>query len=402
MSRLGPNQLSALGIKSLQDGSYCDGGNLWITVTGKSRIWSVRYKSPTTGKRREMGIGPMRDVPLAKARQLATEARVMLRDGVDPLERREGLQAERKRAAGLTFAAVAEQYIEEQKAGWRDPKRAAVWTSSLMRLAHPTIGAKGVNAVSTTDILAILRPIWATKTETADRVRSRIERVLDYAQTHGWRSGENPARWKGHLANALPRASTVSQEQHRAAVPYQQIAGVMAALGQSQGFGALAVRFACLTAARSNEVRGATWGEIDMAARVWTIPAGRMKGGKREHRVPLSDAALAVVANLNGPGSKSDLVFPGGKPGRPLSDVALSKALHLAAGNKTVTVHGLRSTFRDWVAEETDYSRDVAEMALAHAIGDRVEAAYRRGDLFEKRREMMEMWGRRTKKTQGT
>ena len=394
MSRLSPNQLTVRKVETAKDGCYSDGGNLWLTIAGKARKWSLRYTSPITGKRREMGLGPFHDVTLAEARDLATDARKLIRQGVDPIENRKAAVAARKPKPLLTFQAVAERYITDQTAGWRDPRLPGIWTSSLKRLAYPAIGELNVAAISTDDITGILRPVWETTTETADRVRGRIERILDYARTQGWREGENPARWRGHLAHILPKPSTVAREQHHAAIFWQGIGPVMAALGRSEGIGAMAVRFACLTAARSGEVRGARWSEIDLMAKVWTISAERMKM-KRAHRVPLSEQALAILSTLKPLAEGKDaLVFPGGRPKAPLSDVALSKALHLAAGTKAVTVHGLRSTFRDWVAEATDYPRDVAEMALAHAIGDKVEAAYRRGDLFEKRRAMMEEWGR--------
>ena len=394
VSRLGPNQLSARKVETAKEGVYADGGNLWLIVDGKAKRWSIRFTSPVTGKRREMGLGPVRDMSLAEAREEATASRRLLRQGLDPIDARRAGKAERRNRQAFTFKAVSARYIEEQTPGWRDPKRAFVWTSSLERLAYPVVGEKTVDAVTTEDVLAILRPIWATINETADRLRARIERILDYARTHGWREGENPARWKGHLEHILPKGSAVVQSQHRAAVPWKSIADVMAALARSQGMGALAVRFACLTAARSMEVRAAPWSEVDMSERMWVIPAARMKM-KREHRVPLSAPALAVLDQVRPLVSKpADLIFPGGRPGRPLSDVALSKALHLAAGTKDVTVHGLRSTFRDWCAEATDYSHEVAEMALAHVVNNRVEAAYRRGDLLEKRRAVMQEWGR--------
>ena len=393
MSRLGPNQLTARKADALKDGVHSDGGNLWLTVRGGSRRWSIRYTSPVSGKRREMGIGSSREVSLADARDEAAKARRLLRSHLDPIEERNA-GASRQQADTLTFRAVAERYIAERTPEWRDPRSAPVWTSSLTRLAHPYIGDRPIAAVTTESVLGVLRPIWTTTTETADRLRGRIERILDYAATHGWREGENPARWRGHLSNILPKPSAVARVVHHAAVPWREIAEIMTALGKADGIGALAVRFACLTAARSGEARGAVWAEIDLEAKIWTVPPERMKA-KREHRVPLTPAALDILEKV-GPHrhGRSALLFPGGKAAQPLSDVALSKALHQAAGTKAVTVHGLRSTFRDWAAEATDYSRDVAEMALAHAIGDKVEAAYRRGDLFEKRRRMMEEWGR--------
>jgi integrase len=395
MSHLAPNQLTNRKVTTAENGLHCDGGNLWLSVVGKSRTWSVRYTSPITGKRREMGLGPLRDVPLATAREQATSARQLLRRGIDPIEHRKSEEAGRRRSEATIFRTVAARYIEEQTPGWSDPERAKVWTSSLKRLAYPFIGDKHVDGITTEDVLEVLRPVWATKNDTADRVRGRIERILDYARIQGWREGDNPARWRGHLAMTLPKPSDVSAVEHQGAVPWGEIARVMAKLASSTGTGALAVRFVCLTAVRSAEARGTTWGEIDLTEKVWTIPSERMKGTRRrrrEHRVPLSLAALEILAGIGGPRGPTDLVFPGGRPGQPLSDVALSKALHLAAGTKAVTVHGLRSTFRDWTAEATDYPRDAAEMALAHSIGDKVEAAYRRGDLFKKRREMMEDW----------
>lgn len=393
MSRLGPNQLTARKAETLKDGVHSDGGNLWLTVKGGSRRWSVRYTSPTSGKRREMGLGSFRELSLADAREQAIKARRLLRDGLDPIDEREAA-AGRLKAETLTFRAVADLYIAERSPEWRDPRSVPIWKSSLERLAYPYIGDRQIAAVTTEGVLAVLRPIWTTTTETADRLRGRIERILDYASTHGWRQGENPARWRGHLSNILPRPSAVVRVEHHAAIPWSEVGRIMRVLSSAGGTGALAVRFVCLTAARSGEVRSAPWSEIDLKARVWTIPPERMKA-KREHRVPLSPGALEILSTVAPQRRGSDsLVFPGGIVGRSLSDVALSKALHAAAGTKEVTVHGLRSTFRDWVAETTDYPGDVAEMALAHTIGDKVEAAYRRGDLFEKRRRMMEEWAK--------
>ncbi|WP_408872394.1 tyrosine-type recombinase/integrase [Gluconobacter roseus] len=393
MPRIASNRLTARTVASLKDGVYGDGSNLWLTIKGNVRAWSVRFKSPITGKSREMGLGPVRDVGLAEARRLATEARHMIADGLDPIEERKAEKAARKRKSGLTFEDVARRYIQEQTPAWKDQRSAPVWTSSLEIHVFPTFGKKLVSAVDTDDVLKILRPIWTEKTETAGRVRGRIERILDYAKTHGWRESENPARWRGHLSNILPAPSKVAKVEHHAAVNRKDIARVMAALAASNGLAAQAVRFLCLTAARSGEVRFATWDEVDLEQKIWTVPAERMKA-KREHRVPLSDSALEILQSVlplrNS--RQGDFIFPGQRRGKPLTDVALSKALHTAAGTKEVTVHGLRSTFRDWAAEETDFPREVAEMALAHAIGDKVEAAYRRGDLFNKRQQLSEDW----------
>jgi len=402
MPSVAPHRLTARTVASLRDGVFGDGGNLWLTVKGNYRAWSFRFKSPVTGKNRELGLGPLSAVTLARARQLAAEARQAVADGIDPIELKHQKRADRRKERGLTFEEVATCYIEEQAPGWRDGRSAPIWSSSLERLAYPTIGRKQVAAVDTDDVLNILRPIWTTKTETADRLRGRLERILGYAKTHGWRDGENPAQWRGHLQNILPKPSSVSKVEHHAAVNRKDIVKVMAALSEAGGLAAKAVIFTCLTAARSGEARKAVWSEFDLGAKLWIVPAERMKG-KKEHRVPLSAGVLAILKDAQALRDRkhSDFVFPGQKKGCPLTDVALSKALHQAAGTKDVTVHGLRSTFRDWAAEETDYPREVPEMALAHAIGDKVEAAYRRGDLFEKRREMMERWWQYTQTISG-
>lgn len=383
-------------VESLKDGAWCDGGGLWISVSGRNRSWYFRFTSPLTGRRREMGLGPAHDLSLAGARQAAAEARRLVADGTDPINQREAARAKLKQQLGVTFREVAERYILEQTPAWKDPRRADIWTSSLERLVHPLLGKRSVGEIDTDDVLAVLRPIWTTINETADRVRARMERILDYARTHGWREGENPCRWKGHLAHILPKPSAVAQVEHRPAVPWPMIGVVMASLAAGKGVSAMAVRFVCLTAVRSSEARGAVWAEIDLKEQVWTIPPQRMKT-RREHRVPLSRQAILILEDMQavsaGPAS---YVFPGGRPEGSLSDVALSKALHVAAGTKAVTVHGLRSAFRDWAAEMTDHPRDVAEMALGHVVSDQVEAAYRRGDLFDKRRRLMDDWGRFT------
>lgn len=397
MSRLAPHRLTARQVATHKEGDLADGGNLWLVVRGASRIWTFRYKSPVTDKRREMSLGSAYDVSLAEARTLAAESRRLVNQRTDPLEQRRREDADRKRESRISFRDVAGRYIESQRPGWRDPRAVSIWSASLEANVYPVFGDKAVALIDTADIEAVLKPIWTEKTETATRIRGRIERILDYARAQGWRTGENPARWRGHLSAILAPPSKVMKSGHFAAVDRKDIGHVMAALAESQGLAAKAVRFTCLTAARSGEVRNATWSEIDLNARVWTIPAHRMKMGK-EHRVPLSDGAVAVLQEVMPLRDEraGDLVFPGQKRGKPLSDVALSKALHIAAGTKDVTVHGLRSTFRDWAAEDTDYPREVAEMALAHAISNKVEAAYRRGDLFMRRKEMMEKWSRWT------
>lgn len=393
MSRVSPHQLTARQVSALKGGSLCDGGGLWLVAQGAAKSWFFRFTSPISNTRREMGLGSVHDLSLAEVRRKATEARHLVAAGLDPIDERRKLKAQRKKESGLTFSDIAKRYVKEMAPGWRNARSSTVWTSSLERHVFPAMGGKLVSEIETEDVLAVLRPIWKTTTETADRVRGRIERILDFARTHGWRDGENPARWRGHLANILPKPSAVAKARHLPAVNRKDIGKVMAKLAQAEGISPKAVRFACLTAARSGEVRQAVWSEIDLVTKIWTIPAHKMKAGK-EHRVPLSAGAIAVLQEVLPFRDKraGDLVFPGGKRGRPLSDVVLSKALHNAAGTKDVTVHGLRSTFRDWAAEETNYPGEVAEMALAHTISDKVEAAYRRGDLFNKRREMMTAW----------
>lgn len=389
--KVAPHRLKARQVETLRDGALSDGGNLWAVARGGSKTWSFRFKSPATGKRREMGFGPTYDVSLATARTLAADARALLREGIDPIDARA-----RNREVGRTFSETAERYITEQTPGWRNAKTAPIWRSVLTRYAYPSLGEKIVSAIDTEDVLAILRPIWSEKNETTNGVRGRIERVLDYARSHGWREGENPARWRGHLSNILPAPGKVTQVGHFAALDRKDVPRVMAALAQSDGVAAKVARFICLTAARSGEARGAIWSEIDFDGKVWVIPKERMKAGK-EHRVPLCDSVIDILKGVVPLRERDDgLLFPGQKAGKPLSDVAVSKALHIAAGTKAVTIHGLRSTFRDWAAEETDYPREVAEMALAHTVGSSVERAYRRGDLFAKRQQMMDDWERWT------
>ncbi len=376
-------------------GLHGDGGNLWLQVGPSGRSWIFRFKSPITGREREMGLGASADLPLAKAREAATAARILVRGGRDPLAEKHAAAQACKAEAAPSFKAAAQAYIAAHEAGWRNAKHGAQWSASLEQHVFPTFGEKRVDVVDRDDVLHALEPIWTKVPETATRLRGRIELVLGYATAKGWRTGDNPARWRGHLAHMLPRRSKVAPVEHHAALSFKRMGEVMDGLATARGVSALALRFLVLTAARSSEVRNATWSEIDLVEKVWTVPAARMKGG-REHRVPLSDEAIAVleaVVPLRDIAGASDYVFPGGRRGAPLSDVSLSKALHLASGADDVTVHGLRSTFRDWCGEATAFPGDVAEAALAHAIRDKVEAAYRRGDLFEKRRRLMEAWG---------
>jgi integrase len=338
----------------------------------------LRYQ--INGRRRDMGLGPYPEIGLARAREKALEARALVKEGRDPL-------AERARVPALTFKTAAEALIESKRPGWRNAKHAAQWGSTLAT-AYPRIGDLDVKAVGTAEVLAVLRPIWIGKPETASRLRQRIEAVLDYAAAMGVRAGDNPARWRGHLENLLARPSKVKVVAHHAALPWQQAPDFLAVLAQREGVAAKALAFTILTAARSGEVRGMTWAELDLATAVWTVPAGRIKAGK-EHRVPLTAAARAL---LREPGDPAALVFPSpSKAAAPLSDMTLAAVLKRMKRDD-LTVHGFRSTFRDWAGEATAHPREVIEAALAHRLKDKAEAAYARGDLFHKRRRLMEDW----------
>jgi integrase len=341
-----------------------------------------------------MGLGPFPTVTLSAARQAVLEARRMIHRGDDPLAARRQIRDLARAGADAqseTFDTVAGWYIDSHAAGWRNPKSPAQWRASLRSYASPRIGMKSVAEILTDDVLAILRPIWATKTVTATRLRGRIEAILDYAKVRGLREGENPARWRGHLELVLASPSAVRAVKHHAALPIDKVPQLMATLGSAAGTAALALRFLILTAARGSEVTGATWAEIDLRDAVWTVPAARMKA-KREHRVPLSKPVQAILKYAASLSSKDKtLVFPGQRRGRPLSLTGLMKALRAAGGNNA-TVHGLRSTFRDWCAEHDHTPRELAEAALAHASGSATERAYARSDLLERRRALMSRW----------
>jgi integrase len=382
--------LTVRQVQTAKVGAHGDGNGLYLQVaTGGSRSWIFRYQ--LRGKRRELGLGGFPAVSLATARDRTIDARRQLAAGIDPIEQRRGQRQDEALgfAKAMTFKQCADAYIAAHRAGWK-PKHAAQWATSLETYVRPVFGAVPAEAVDVGMVLAVLEPLWATKTETANRLRGRIEAVLDWARARGFRRGENPARWRGHLDSLLPRPSKVQQVVHHAALPYAEIGTFMAALREHAGVAARALEFAVLTAARTGEVLGATWDEINIAERVWTVPAGRMKAG-REHRVPLSGPAMAIIEQMSELRT-GDFVFPGWRAGEPRSGMALLLALRRIRGG--LTTHGFRSTFRDWCAEATSFPSEVAEMALAHAVGDKVEAAYRRGDLFDKRRQLAEAWGR--------
>jgi integrase len=395
--------LTAAAVKTAKPGRYGDGNGLYLLVrSAEARFWVFRY-TLRGQKMREMGLGPAGygdgEVPLADARELAGELIKQVRAGIDPLAKREADANAVKAAAQLaavkaiTFRQVAEKLMDAREAGLRNAKHRMQWRNTLATYAYPVLGEIPVAEVDTGHVLAVLEPIWRVKAETAARVRGRIESVLDYAKALGWRSAENPARWKGHLSNTLPSRSKVAPVEHHAALPWSEIGAFMAALRGQAGVAAMALEFTILTAARSGETLGARWSEIDLAAKVWTVPGSRMKAGK-EHRVPLSDAAVRVLETVSALRTKRDdteYVFPGAVARRPLSIMAMTMTLRrMKRGD--LTVHGFRSAFRDWAAERTNYPHEVVEMALAHTIGNKVEAAYRRGDLFEKRRTLMNAW----------
>lgn len=392
-------RLTALQVTRVakRPGMHHDGGGLYLKATESGASWVLRYM--LDGRPRYMGLGPLALYGLSEARAKALEARRLRHEGVDPLEARRTARSKLRleAAKAITFKECASQYIAAHRAGWRNDKHAGQWQATLETYAEPVIGGLPVQAIDTALVLKVLEPIWTKKPETASRLRGRIETVLDWAKVRGYREGENPARWRGHMDKLLPARSKVRRVEHHAALPYAGIGDFIAALQAQPGVGARALEFAILTAARTGEVIGATWREIDLAAKVWAVPAERMKAGK-EHRVPLSPRALSILEEMlplrqvaEGQSIGDAFVFPGRKAGEPLSNMAFLMLLRRMERDD-VTAHGFRSTFRDWAAERTSYPSEVAEMALAHAVADKVEAAYRRSDLFEKRRRLMDAW----------
>ena len=387
------HRLSALKASRIKEpGLHADGGGLYLQVgRGDARSWIFRYTA--AGRERQMGLGPAHTVSLAEARDMALELRKVRLKGVDPIEARKVAQetARRERASAVTFSEAVSEYIRLNKAGWRNDKHAAQWTSTLKTYAEPIIGALPVASIDANDILRVLEPIWIDKAETASRVRGRMEAVLDWSTVRGQRTGDNPARWRGNLEMLLPAKSKVRKVTHHAAIDRADLPKFMAQLSQQVGTGARALEFTILTATRTSEVLGARWEEIDLQAEVWTIPAERMKAGKG-HKVALSEQALAVLKPLAAVRT-SEWIFPGeGRTKGPLSNMAMLKVLK-RMNRADLTTHGFRSTFRDWAAETTSTPGEVVEMALAHTIASKVEAAYRRGDLLEKRRRLMKAWG---------
>ena len=395
-------------VRQLQGaGRYPDGGGLYLQITPTgARSWIFRYR--VNGRERQMGLGPLEFVSLAEAREKARAARLQRYNGEDPLGDRIGRRPKiSTEAVGVTFNEAMIAYIETYKAAWRNEKHIQQWSSTLETYAAPHFGRKLLADIETAHVLNALKPIWLSKSETASRLRGRIEAVLSWGTVQGYRQGENPARWKGHLEMILPAKSKVAKVKHHTALDYKALPRFMAVMDKQSGVGVQALRFVILTAARTGEVIGSDWSEIDFDNKVWTVPASRMKAG-REHRVPLSDAAIEVLQRQRQawfeiearryrktlkPGETEPVgpVFWGQLAGKGLSNMALLAVLR-RMGHGDLTSHGFRSSFRDWAAEETEFPSEVVEMALAHTIANKVEAAYRRGDLFEKRRALMNRW----------
>jgi integrase len=383
---LGPLAVSKLTTPGLHAVGGVAGLALQVTPTG-ARSWTYRYR--VAGKRRELGLGAYPAITLAKARQAAGDALATRLKAEDPIEQRRAGKSARAAsvAAAWTFEQCAEGFIKAHEAGWKNAKHGQQWRNTLAQQANPVLGKLLVRDVELRHVLAVIEPIWTTTPETASRLRGRIEQVLDWAAARGMRDGLNPARWRGHLDKLLPRRSKVKKIEHFEALPVAEVGGFMERLRKVQGFSARCLELVVLTAVRSGEARGAVWSEFDLAGRLWLIPAERMKGG-RPHRVPLSDAAMELIEAL--PRIEgTELLFPSPRGGK-LSDMALT--LTMRRMDLKAVPHGFRSTFRDWCGEHTNFSRDVAEMALAHAIENKVEASYRRGDAFEKRRKLMAEW----------
>jgi integrase len=384
--------LSALAVSKLRgDGFHAVGEvpGLGLQIVGEARSWLLRFSFQ--GRRPERGLGSFPEVSLALARQKAREARELVRQGINPIEANQAAKscADATRASAKTFAECAARYIDAKSPEWANVKHLGQWRATIETFANPVIGTLLVQDVETPHVMAILEPIWKTRTETAVRLRGRIEAILDWATVRGYRAGPNPARWKGHLAVMLPAPGKIAKAEHHAALPYIEMPRFVSRLRSIEGNSARALEFAILTAARSGEVRGATWGEIDFDARTWTVPAERMKT-RKPHRVPLSEPTLRLLSRSSR-GQDSELIFPSTRNGRQLSDMAMTATVRRMQVN--AVPHGLaRATFKTWATECTSFPREVIEMALAHTLENKVEEAYWRGDLFEKRVVAMRAW----------
>jgi integrase len=404
-------KLTALKVaREKRPGMYGDGGGLYLQLTkAGTKSWIFRFwvperdrvtgelvVDPTNKKRsgrvREMGLGSCITVSLAEARERALECRKLREKDIDPIDAREAARREAaiEQVKALKFKDAATAYMAAHRVAWKNDKHAAQWPATLTRYAYPIIGELPLHLIDTTLVMKVIEPIWSEKPETANRLRGRVETVLDWATVRGYRHGENPARWRGHLDMLLPSRSKVRKTQHHSALPYAELPAFLAKLREQDGVAARALEFTILTAARTGETIGAKRGEIDTKNKLWIIPAERMKTGK-DHRVPLSDRALTIVEAIGAGGDDKSFVFSGRSPGDPLSNMAMLKLLQ-RMGRAGLTVHGFRSTFRDWAAERTNFPNEVVEMALTHVVNDKTEAAYRRGDLLEKRQRLMDAW----------
>jgi integrase len=387
------NKLTSKQVTSLSEpGYYGDGNGLWLQISKYgTKSWVYRYSLDK--KSHEMGLGSISGLSLAQARLVAQKHRDEVRDGIDPIQARKRSRLSNIQAAAdlKTFDECSKSLIEAKQSGWKNTKHRQQWENTLSQYASPILGNLPVSDIDTALIVRVLEPIWDQKTETARRLRSRIEQVLDWATTRGYRSAPNPARWKGHLDTLLASPSSITKPEHHNALPYAEVGSLINKLRANAGISAKALEFTILTAARTNEVIHATWDEIDLEKALWTIPAQRMKAGK-EHVVPLSEHVIALLRQLNEI-SQNGYIFPGSRAGQPISNMTMIKLLKRIQG-KHHTVHGLRSTFRDWAGETTAYPREVIEHALAHQLKDKAEAAYQRGTLLAKRRRLMDDWAK--------
>ena len=378
-------------VERAKPGRYGDGHGLYLVVhNANNKSYVFRYERD--GRERWMGLGPIHTVDLKQARSKAREARLLLLEGVDPLDHRKAQRVALKAAKAklLTFAEAAQRYFDQHEGKWRNATHRKQWLTTL-KSVFPVLGDMPVGEIDTPAVLRAIEPHWLSKTETMARTRGRIEAVLDWCTVRGYRSGDNPARWKGHLAEVLPKRSQVAKVEHHPALPYAEVADFVAKLREREGVAARALEFLILTAARTGEILGMRKEEIDWAARMWRVPAERMKAD-REHRVALSQCAIDLLRALPTEDGNG-FVFIGSRPGRGLSEPALAQVLR-RMGRTDISVHGFRSTFRDWCAEQTNFPREVAELALAHRVGDKTERAYQRADMLKKRHALAEAWSR--------
>ncbi|MEN0087689.1 MAG: integrase arm-type DNA-binding domain-containing protein [Pseudomonadota bacterium] len=382
------HKLSDVRVKSLTNaGRHSDGGGLYLRVkSGGAKSWAFIFEAPADfegkRKRREMGLGRYPDLSLSQARQVAHEHRQCLAGGGDPLQARVV-------ASIPTFEKAVALFLEAMSDQWSNEKHRYQWAQTLGPQYCASLAKIRVDEIGLNHVMAVLNPIWLQKPETATRLRGRIERVLNFAKVSGWRSGENPAIWRGNLDNVLPKPRKLVQGHH-AAMPWSDLPAFIDRLKQTEGMAAIALRFAILSAGRTGEVLGAKWDEVDFDASIWSVPAVRMKT-RKEHRVPLTEPMIDLIRPLYD-GRVSEYIFPGARYGRPLSNMAMSMLLR-RMGETEITVHGFRSSFRDWAGDQTSFPRDIAEGCLAHLVGSEIERAYRRSDALEKRRKLMEAWG---------